>query len=89
MALGAEPARIFRLVMGHGLRLSVAGIAMGTLAGLGLTRTIASMLVGVTPTNLSTFAGMAVIVLLIATAASRVPARRAAAVDPAVALRAE
>ncbi|MGH9667099.1 MAG: FtsX-like permease family protein, partial [Bryobacteraceae bacterium] len=89
MALGAEPARIFRQVIGHGLRLSVAGLAMGMLTALGLTRTIAGMLVGVTPMDPSTFAGMAVIFLLIAAAASWVPARRAAAVDPAVALRAE
>jgi ABC-type antimicrobial peptide transport system permease subunit len=89
MVLGAEPAGIFRLVIGHGLRLSVAGLAIGTLAALGLTRAIASMLVGVTPTDSVTFATMAIIFPLIAAAASWVPARRAARLDPAVSLRAE
>ncbi|HYM11563.1 MAG TPA: ABC transporter permease [Bryobacterales bacterium] len=89
IALGATPAGIFRLVVGHGLRLSAAGIAIGLVAALGLTRVISSMLVGVKATDPTTFAAMAVLFFLIAAIASWLPARRAAGLDPAAALREE
>ena len=87
MALGAAPAGIFKLVVGQGLRLGAAGIAIGMLAALGLTRAMTSMLVGVRPTDPATFAAMAVLFFLIAAAASWLPARRAAGLDPTAALR--
>ena len=89
MALGAAPTSIFNLVVGHGLRLSAAGIVAGLLAAYGLTRVMTSMLVGVKATDPMTFAAMAVLFLLIAALASWVPARRAAGLDPTVALREE
>ena len=89
MALGAEPASIFNLVVGHGLRLSEAGIAVGLVAAFGLTRLMTSMLVGVKPTDPATFAAMAVLFLAIATIASWLPGRRAAGLDANAALREE
>jgi putative ABC transport system permease protein len=87
MALGAAPAGIFKLVVGHGLLLSAAGIALGLAAAFGLTRLMTSMLVGVPATDPVTFAVMTLLFLVIAAVASWVPARRAAALDPTVALR--
>ncbi|MGA3238316.1 MAG: ABC transporter permease [Bryobacteraceae bacterium] len=89
VALGAAPASIFSLVVGHGFRLAVMGIAAGLAAALFLTRALASLLVGVTPTDPVTFAAMIAVFLLIATLASWIPARRAAGMDPSVALRGE
>jgi predicted permease len=89
MALGAAPAGVFRLVVGQGLLLSAAGIAAGMAAALGLTRAIAGLLVGVTPSDPSTYAAMAVVLLLVAAVACWLPARRAAGLDPAAALREE
>jgi putative ABC transport system permease protein len=87
MAVGAEPARIFRLVIGQGLLLSGAGIVAGLLAAFGLTHLMTSMLVGVKATDPSTFGAMAVLFFLIAALASWLPARRAASLDPTAALR--
>ena len=89
MAMGAAPGSIFQLVVGHGLRLSAAGIVLGLAAAFALTRVMLSMLVGVKPTDPLTFAAMAVLFLLIATLSSWLPARRAAALDPTTALREE
>jgi putative ABC transport system permease protein len=89
MALGATPGSIFKLVVGHGLRLSVIGIAAGMVAAFGLTRAMTSMLVGVKATDPLTFAGMAVLFLIIAAIASGLPAQRAAGLDPTIALREE
>jgi putative ABC transport system permease protein len=87
MALGAAPGSIFSLVVGLGFRLSAVGVAIGLLAALGLTRVMTSMLVGVAATDPATFAAIGVLFLGIAGLASWLPARRAAALDPAVALR--
>jgi predicted permease len=89
MALGATPARIFGLVAGHGLRLSVAGVGIGLTAALELARAMTSMLVGVKPADPVTFAAMAMLFLNVAAVASWRPARRAAALDPTAALREE
>ena len=89
MALGAAPRRIFRLVVGQGLRLSAAGVVLGVLAAFELTRAIASMLVDVKPTDPVTFIAMAALFLAIAAVASWIPAQRAAALDPTEALRQE
>jgi putative ABC transport system permease protein len=87
MALGAAPVGILRLVVGQGLRLSAAGMVVGLIAALGLTRLLTSMLVGVAPTDPITFAGVAALFLLIAALSCWLPARRAAALDPTAALR--
>ncbi len=89
MALGAAPASVFRLMIGQGLRLSAAGIGLGLLAALGLTRVMVSMLVGVKPTDPATYAAMVAVFLAIAALASWIPARRAATLDPTRALRDE
>jgi putative ABC transport system permease protein len=89
MALGAAPSTIFQLVVGHGLRLSAAGISLGLVAAFGLTRALNSMLVGVKATDPATFAAMALLFLIIATFSSWLPARRAASLDPTSALRDE
>ena len=89
MAFGAPTRSIFQLVIGQGLRLSAAGIALGVAGALALTRGMASMLVGVRPTDPLTFAAIAVLFMAIAGVSSWLPARRAAALDPNVALREE
>ena len=89
MALGAAPGSIFRLVVGHGLRLTAAGIAIGLAAAFELTRVMTGMLVEVKPTDPATFAVMAGLFLWIAAMAAWLPARRAAGLDPAMALRRE
>ena len=87
MALGAAPVKIFSLVVTHGLQLSATGIAAGILAALGLTQLMTSMLVGVKATDPATFIAMAALFFGIAALASWLPARRAAGLDPTVALR--
>jgi putative ABC transport system permease protein len=89
VAMGAEPASIFSLIVGQGLRLSVAGVAVGLVAAYSLTRIMTTMLVGVKPTDPITFAVMIVVFLAIAAISSWLPARRAAALDPTTALRDE
>ena len=89
MALGAVPGNIFKLVVGEGLRLSATGIVIGLVAALGATRVMASMLVGIKVTDPATYVLMAAVFLVIAALASWLPARRAAALQPVVALREE
>jgi predicted permease len=89
MALGAAPSRIFRLMVGKGLYLSVIGIAIGVLGAFALMRVLASMLVEVKPTDPVTFVSVAVVFLLIAVMASWLPALRASRLDPTTALRQE
>jgi putative ABC transport system permease protein len=89
MALGAEPLRVFRLIVGQGFRLTVVGISIGLIAAFALTRLMAAMLVGVRATDPATFASMGLLFLLIGLFASWLPARRAAALDPVLALREE
>ncbi|HEX6307958.1 MAG TPA: ABC transporter permease [Longimicrobiales bacterium] len=87
VAFGASRRRVLRLILSQGMLLSAAGIAVGGLAALALTRTAAGILVGVQPNDPATFATTAVVFLAIALAACAVPAWRAARLDPASALR--
>jgi putative ABC transport system permease protein len=87
MVCGAQPAGILRLVFAEGLRLSVAGMVVGLGIALSVTGLMRSMLVSVTPTDPATFVAITVVFLAIALLATLIPARRAARVDPAVALR--
>jgi len=89
MAVGAAPTQIFQLVVGQGLRLSAIGIAAGLIGAFVLTRLLRAMLVGVHPTDPATFGVVAILFLFVAAMASWLPARRAAALDPARALREE
>jgi len=87
MVFGAESASILRLIVGEGLRLSAAGIAIGVAAAFAVTRLLTSMLVGVTPTDPITFAAIVALFVTIALAATWLPARRAARLDPIAAIR--
>ena len=89
MALGAQTRSIFGLVIGQGATLSAMGIGLGAVAALALTRLMRSMLVGVAPSDPLTFVGVAALFFAIAIVACWLPARRAAALDPATALRDE
>jgi putative ABC transport system permease protein len=88
-AMGAQPRDIFRLVVGHGMKLTLAGIGFGLIGSLALTRLMSSFLFGVTATDPATYGGVAVLLLGIALLACYVPARRASKVDPIIALRYE
>src|ERR1700733_10878366 len=87
MALGANPGKVLRLVLGRGLRLAAAGTVIGVLAALLLTQLLNSLLFGVSATDPLTFAAVAGLLLGVALLACYVPARRAMRVDPMVALR--
>jgi putative ABC transport system permease protein len=89
MALGAQRADIFRMIVGHSLALTLAGIVAGLAGSLAATRLLATMLFGVKPTDPLTLAGVALLLTVIACLASYVPARRAMRIDPMVALRHE
>jgi putative ABC transport system permease protein len=88
-ALGAQRSDVFRLIVGQGVMLTVAGMVIGLGAAYGLTRLMSSLLFGVGSTDPWTFTGVAVLLLCVATLACYLPARRAMKVDPIVALRSE
>jgi ABC-type antimicrobial peptide transport system permease subunit len=87
IALGAGERRVVGDVLGRAMRLAVAGVAIGTVAALALTRLMESLLYGVSPTDPPTFAGVAALLTAIAALAAWVPARRATRIDPLVVIR--
>jgi predicted permease len=89
MALGAKKEDILRLVIEHGLRLTIIGVGFGLAASFALTRYLKGMLLGVTSTDALTFSGVAILLCAVALFACLIPARRAVRVDPIVALRNE
>jgi len=89
MALGAQRRGVLRLVVGQGIVLAIAGALVGIGVTLGVTRYLKSMLYDIHANDPATIAGVAVLLTLVALAASYVPARRAMRVDPMVALRYE
>ena len=89
MALGADPAGVFGMVLASGLRLIAAGVAVGLLASLALTRLLASQLWHVSPLDPASFAAAALVLLASGALACYLPARRAARLDPMEALRCE
>jgi putative ABC transport system permease protein len=87
VAMGAQRGDILKIVLRQGFRAAVAGVAIGVVAGLVLTRLMRSLLYGIAPSDAFTFSAVAILLLLVAFAACLLPARRATHVDPIVALR--
>jgi putative ABC transport system permease protein len=89
MALGAKPADILRLIMSQGLLLAAVGLVIGLTGAFAVTRVLRTLLYGIAPTDPATYVSSALLLVVVALVASYIPARRAAKVDPMVALRYE
>ncbi|MGA8162623.1 MAG: ABC transporter permease [Acidobacteriaceae bacterium] len=89
MALGAERRDVLRLILGQGIRMALAGVALGIVLALSLTRLMSSQLYGVSARDPFTFAAVALVLIAVALIACWIPARRATRVDPIIALRYE
>ena len=89
MALGAQRRQVLQLVVGQGMRLVIAGLAIGLAGAWGLTRFLRSLLIGISPLNAAVFFAMTLLLIAASLLACLLPARRAARVDPMTALREE
>jgi len=89
IALGAQGWNVLRLIMEQGAKLALAGVVVGVVGAIALTRVMASLLFGVSPTDLGTFSVVPLIVLVLILVGCYIPARRATKLDPVVALREE
>lgn len=89
LAVGAQPGQVVRMILSQGLRLAGLGIVIGFLAALGISRIMRSFLYGVQPTDVFTFAGVTLLLVVVAFLASYLPARRANLIDPLTAIRYE
>jgi putative ABC transport system permease protein len=89
MAIGARPGEILRMILGQGMGLALIGVVLGLVGALWLTRLLQQLLFEVTPTDPLTYVGVAAVLGLSALVACYIPARRAARVDPIIALRVE
>jgi putative ABC transport system permease protein len=89
LALGAQTSKVLQIVIGQGMRMALVGIGIGLAAAFALTRAMASLLFAVAPTDPLTFIGITILLAAVALVACYIPARRAAKVDPMIALRYE
>jgi len=89
MALGARAADVLRMILAEGVVIAAVGVAVGLVGAFALSRFVATLLYGVSPTSTAIYVGAAVITILVTTAATLAPARRATTVDPTVALRSD
>ncbi len=87
VALGAEPRRVYGLVLRDGARMIALGVTLGIVGALALSQSMRALLFGVAPADPAALAGAVVCVLLVAAAACAVPARRALSIDPSIVLR--
>ena len=87
MALGAEPRSVLAMVLGQGMRSVALGLAIGAVTALALARLVAGLLFGIAPTDALCFVGSGLLLVLVAALACLLPARRATAIDPQIALR--
>ncbi len=89
MALGAQPGHVLGLVLRQAMALTAAGLAIGVVVAVALTRVMSRLLFGISSSDPATFAGVSLVLLVVALAACYLPARRATKVDPIIALRVE
>ena len=89
MALGASPGVVMRMVLGHGRRLTLVGIALGIAGAVAVSRLMQQALFEVGPADPLVYVALSVTLLLVTECASWIPARRATRIDPVIALRAE
>ena len=89
MAIGASPLDVFKMILGHGMKLALVGVVIGLAGAFALTRLMATMLFGVAPTDAMTFGGISVLLITVALLACYLPGRRATKVEPTISLRYE
>jgi putative ABC transport system permease protein len=89
MAIGATPADVLRMILGQSIAMAVVGVGLGLVGCVLTTRVLSTFLFGIQATDPATFGGAALLLLAVAAAASYIPSRRAATVDPMIALKME
>jgi putative ABC transport system permease protein len=89
MAIGARPLDVFKMVLGHGMKLALIGIGLGLGLAFLVTRFMVTLLFGVEPTDATTFAGISILLVTVALLACYLPGRRATKVEPTISLRYE
>jgi ABC-type antimicrobial peptide transport system permease subunit len=89
IAIGASPSGVVRSIVASGAKLALIGVGLGLVGAAGIARFLSGLLYGVAPTDPGTFAALAAVMALVTVAACYLPARRAAKLDPTLALRAE
>jgi putative ABC transport system permease protein len=89
MAIGARPFDVFKMILGHGMKLALIGVGLGLIGAFMLTRLMATMLFGVEPTDATTFGALSILLTVIALLACYLPGRRATKVEPTISLRYE
>lgn len=89
MAIGARPLDVFKMILGHGMKLALIGVGVGLVGAFLLTRLMATMLFGVAPTDATTYGAISILLIGIALLACYLPGRRATKVEPTISLRYE